>query len=211
MARPCWPRPIVGHCRLRRLWTPGRALELLTVTNHGYYHEPRRADASGLNGGFILEPFGRNTAPAVAIAAHAVQQRFGKDTIMLVLAADHLIQNQAAFNTAASQPSLWPSKTIWSRLALCRPPRKPASAIFNTATLSAPGSKCGVLSKSQIWQPLPVISKAAISSGIRACSALRQVFFLRNCLPCAGHCSWRCCLLGGHAAPKKSGCVGDPC
>lgn len=57
-------------------------------------------DASGLNGGFILEPFGRNTAPAVAIAAHVVQQRFGKDTIMLVLAADHLIQNQAAFNTA---------------------------------------------------------------------------------------------------------------
>lgn len=79
----------------------GCSAELLTVTNRDYYFMSRdEQDSSGVNGGFILEPFGRNTAPAVAIAAHVVQQRYGADAIMLVLAADHLIQNQAAFNTA---------------------------------------------------------------------------------------------------------------
>ncbi|WP_432468008.1 mannose-1-phosphate guanylyltransferase/mannose-6-phosphate isomerase [Agarivorans sp. Z349TD_8] len=42
----------------------------------------------------ILEPVGRNTAPAVAIAAEAVE---GDDPILLVLAADHVIQDPAAF------------------------------------------------------------------------------------------------------------------
>ena len=75
--------------------------EVLTVTNRDYYFMSRdEQDSSGVNGGFILEPFGRNTAPAVAVAAHVVQQRYCADAVMLVLAADHLIQNQAAFNIA---------------------------------------------------------------------------------------------------------------
>jgi ribosomal subunit interface protein len=36
----------------------------------------------------ILEPVGRNTAPAIAIAA---EQQSEKDAILLVLAADHVI------------------------------------------------------------------------------------------------------------------------
>lgn len=78
--------------------------EVLTVTNRDYYFMSRdEQDAAGVNGGFILEPFGRNTAPAVAIAAHAVQQQYGDDGLMLVLAADHLIQDQSAFNDAVAQ------------------------------------------------------------------------------------------------------------
>ncbi|WED20626.1 mannose-1-phosphate guanylyltransferase/mannose-6-phosphate isomerase [Vibrio sp. JC009] len=46
--------------------------------------------------GIILEPVGRNTAPAVALAAlQAVQN--GDDPLLLVLAADHVIKNEAAF------------------------------------------------------------------------------------------------------------------
>lgn len=75
--------------------------EMLTVTNRDYYFMSRdEQDVSGVNGGFILEPFGRNTAPAVAIAAHLVQARYGAEAQMLVLAADHLIQDQSAFNAA---------------------------------------------------------------------------------------------------------------
>lgn len=49
--------------------------------------------------GILLEPFGRNTAPAIALAAlHANQS--GEDPILLVLAADHLIQNSTAFHQA---------------------------------------------------------------------------------------------------------------
>ena len=41
--------------------------------------------------GIILEPAGRNTAPAIALAAlHATAQ--GDDPLLLVLAADHVIQ-----------------------------------------------------------------------------------------------------------------------
>ncbi|MBL4744358.1 MAG: mannose-1-phosphate guanylyltransferase/mannose-6-phosphate isomerase [Cycloclasticus sp.] len=47
----------------------------------------------------ILEPIGRNTAPALAIAAlHAITS--GKDPILLVLAADHVIENTTAFHQA---------------------------------------------------------------------------------------------------------------
>ena len=46
--------------------------------------------------GIILEPCGRNTAPAVAIAAlHALKQE--NDPLLLILPADHLIQDVSAF------------------------------------------------------------------------------------------------------------------
>ncbi|HGS4814934.1 TPA: mannose-1-phosphate guanylyltransferase/mannose-6-phosphate isomerase [Vibrio cholerae] len=51
------------------------------------------------HGGIVLEPVGRNTAPAIALAAlHATKH--GDDPLLLVLAADHVIQNQAAFTEA---------------------------------------------------------------------------------------------------------------
>ena len=51
------------------------------------------------HGGIILEPVGRNTAPAIALAAlHALKD--GDDPLLLVLAADHLIKQQAQFHGA---------------------------------------------------------------------------------------------------------------
>ena len=48
------------------------------------------------NSGIILEPVGRNTAPAIALAAfNAVKN--GEDPLLLVLAADHVIKDEAAF------------------------------------------------------------------------------------------------------------------
>ena len=46
-------------------------------------------------GSIILEPVGRNTAPAIALAAFLSPD--GEDPLLLVLAADHVIQNEAAF------------------------------------------------------------------------------------------------------------------
>jgi len=49
----------------------------------------------------MLEPVGRNTAPAVAVAAlHASSQR--KDPVLLVLPADHVIKNVASFQAAVA-------------------------------------------------------------------------------------------------------------
>ena len=46
-------------------------------------------------GSIILEPVGRNTAPAIALAALSSPE--GEDPLLLVLAADHVIQDEAAF------------------------------------------------------------------------------------------------------------------
>ena len=43
----------------------------------------------------ILEPVGRNTAPAIALAALSSQE--GEDPLLLVLPADHVIQDETAF------------------------------------------------------------------------------------------------------------------
>ncbi|WP_311950623.1 mannose-1-phosphate guanylyltransferase/mannose-6-phosphate isomerase [Halomonas piscis] len=47
----------------------------------------------------LLEPVGRNTAPAIALAALHALEREG-DPVLLVLAADHLIQRVEAFHEA---------------------------------------------------------------------------------------------------------------
>lgn len=47
----------------------------------------------------ILEPFGKNTAPAVAISALQAQHS-EKDPVLLVLPADHVIGDNAAFHAA---------------------------------------------------------------------------------------------------------------
>ena len=49
-------------------------------------------------GSIILEPVGRNTAPAIALAAMMADD----DPILLVLAADHVIQDEEAFTKAVT-------------------------------------------------------------------------------------------------------------
>ena len=50
----------------------------------------------------VLEPVGRNTAPAVTVAALSAQQQ-DEDPLLLVLAADHVIEDIAAFQQAIAQ------------------------------------------------------------------------------------------------------------
>ena len=50
--------------------------------------------------GIILEPIGRNTAPAIALAALHLQAQGKADALMLILPADHVIQNNAVFHQA---------------------------------------------------------------------------------------------------------------
>ena len=51
----------------------------------------------------LLEPVARNTAPAIAAAAIALQE---KDVLMLVLPADHVITDVAAFEAAVRRASV---------------------------------------------------------------------------------------------------------
>lgn len=50
----------------------------------------------------ITEPTGRNTAPAVAVAALVAATRHGAETLLLVLPADHVIGDTTAFHRAVA-------------------------------------------------------------------------------------------------------------
>lgn len=103
-----------GQSLLQKAWLRGAALpdvaEVLTVTNRELffktedeYREVASTSHNLLANSFILEPFGRNTAPAIAAAALQVAATHGEDAVLLVLAADHLIADQAAFAAAVAQ------------------------------------------------------------------------------------------------------------
>lgn len=51
----------------------------------------------------LLEPAGRNTAPAIALAAHAALASLEEDALLLVLPADHTLRDLAAFQAAIRQ------------------------------------------------------------------------------------------------------------
>ena len=80
------------------------ARDTITVTNRElfFYTKDEYAavgDGSCFNS-FILEPFGRNSAPAIAVAAQHIRRRHGNDCIMLAVAADHVITKPDAFQEA---------------------------------------------------------------------------------------------------------------
>ena len=115
-SREAEPKPFIampdGQSLLQKVLARAFALggvaevpEVLVVTNRDHLfrtvderiHLPAGDDAPLR---FVLEPAGRNTAPAIALAAHAAAATHGPDAILLVLPADHLINDVAAFQVA---------------------------------------------------------------------------------------------------------------
>lgn len=82
--------------------------EIVTVTNRDYTFQTRDTYAltpvsRDLRLSYLLEPVGRNTAPAIAIGAHYVLAHYGPDAILVVLPADHLIADGTEFQEAVTQ------------------------------------------------------------------------------------------------------------
>ena len=79
--------------------------EILTVTNRDYFFLSRdefdKAKLPNVRAKYLLEPEGRNTAAAVAVAALWVRASHGDSATILVNAADHLISDVESFATAA--------------------------------------------------------------------------------------------------------------
>jgi len=83
--------------------------QILTVTNESLFFKSNETYQSikntlshSVETPFLLEPFGRNTAPAIALAALFAKKNSGKEAILLILSADHLIGDQAAFEASVS-------------------------------------------------------------------------------------------------------------
>jgi len=71
---------------------------IMIVTNLLQAEETRRqvAEYTSVPVDVVAEPVGRNTAPAIALAAHIIGQH-DPDSTMIVLPADHYIRNEAEF------------------------------------------------------------------------------------------------------------------
>ena len=83
---------------------------VVTITHRDHYFDTRDAYAAVVSGQalrntYLLEPFRRNTAAAVALGALHAEATAGEDTTLLVLPADHLIRDQAAFAQAVESAS----------------------------------------------------------------------------------------------------------
>lgn len=115
VSRELHPKPFIqltdGQSLLQKAFLRAAALpgvaEVLTVTNRNLYFktidEYQAVSAQHLLTSFILEPFSRNTAPAITMAALQTAQVYGEDALLLVLPADHLINNQVNFHAAVAE------------------------------------------------------------------------------------------------------------
>ena len=110
VSREQHPKPFIrladGQSLLQKAYLraalPG-VTHLVTVTNRELYFKIKdefQEMGAPLAASFILEPFGRGTAAAVACAALRIEAAHGADAVMLVLPADHLIDRQSAFAAA---------------------------------------------------------------------------------------------------------------
>lgn len=108
VSREAHPKPFmrIGGGKSLLMQTHERALAVsgnatpLIVTNRDYYFLSRdELAAQDVKPHYLLEPIGRNTAPAVALAAMwAMEQK--NDACMLVMPADHLIKDTPSFYTS---------------------------------------------------------------------------------------------------------------
>jgi mannose-1-phosphate guanylyltransferase/mannose-6-phosphate isomerase len=110
VSRQSHPKPFmcVGSDKSLLVQTHERALAVsdqtqgLIVTNREYYflsHDELAHQA--IQPQYMLEPIGRNTTPAIALAALWASER--GDPCLLVMPADHLITDVAAFRAAVDQ------------------------------------------------------------------------------------------------------------
>jgi len=93
------PRSMLQDTVMRLHSLPVAAPLVICNEAHRFLVAEQLRQQGALNQNVLLESAGRNTAPAVALAAlHAT--RNGADPVLLVLAADHVIQDVSAFQAA---------------------------------------------------------------------------------------------------------------
>jgi mannose-1-phosphate guanylyltransferase/mannose-6-phosphate isomerase len=118
VSRELHPKPFIrmsdGQSLLQKTFLRAAELpdvnEILTVTNRDLYFktedEYRAVNVGNLPTSYVLEPNGRNTAPAIAAAALHATELYGADAVLLVLSADHLVSNKKAFQEAVARAKL---------------------------------------------------------------------------------------------------------
>ncbi len=97
-------KSLLQHAFLRAAILPD-VEQIVTITNRELFFktedEYRDISTSGVECTYLLEPMGRDTAAATAVAALHVQQVYGDDAIIVLFPADHMIRDLVAFRAAA--------------------------------------------------------------------------------------------------------------
>lgn len=97
------PRTLLQETLLRaREASPLPAL-LVCNEQHRFLIAEQAREAGCEVGAILLEPMARNTAPAIAVAAHEALHLHGPGVRLLVLPADHVMTDVAAFVTAVGR------------------------------------------------------------------------------------------------------------
>lgn len=108
LSREAYPKqflPLAGELTmLQATWkrvAPIAARGPLVIANeeHRFVAAEQLQQVGAEPAAIILEPIGRNTAPAIAVAALEAT-RDGADALLLVLPSDHVITNETAFRSA---------------------------------------------------------------------------------------------------------------
>jgi mannose-1-phosphate guanylyltransferase / mannose-6-phosphate isomerase len=90
---------------LRAAGLPGVQAPVVVCNEHHRFAVAEQLRLAGCPAAaIVLEPVGRNTAPAVALAAHAAlaQAAAGESPLLLVMPADHAVQDLPAFRAAVA-------------------------------------------------------------------------------------------------------------
>jgi len=113
LSRSLFPKqflPLVNDTSMLQdtlLRLPDHLREPVFICNeeHRFLVAEQARQLSQNQGTILLEPQGRNTAPAIALAAINALEK-DEDALLLVLAADHVIQDTVAFHQAVEQASV---------------------------------------------------------------------------------------------------------
>jgi len=96
------PRSLLQETALRSRDACGAAPLVVANNEHRFIIAEQLAAAGVAPQAIVLEPSGRNTAPAAAVAAFLLVQA-DPDAVMALLPSDHLVRNDAAFGQALAQ------------------------------------------------------------------------------------------------------------
>jgi mannose-1-phosphate guanylyltransferase/mannose-6-phosphate isomerase len=82
---------------LARVADPGNFASPIVVTNTEFrFTVADQLQRSSVSGDILLEPVGRDSGPAIAVATEFAGRR-NREAILLVLAADHIVHDTDAF------------------------------------------------------------------------------------------------------------------
>lgn len=114
LSREAYPKqflPLVGDVTmLQATWNrvaaiAGKAPIVVANQEHRFMAAEQLRECNVTPQALILEPIGRNTAPAIAIAALQALAA-GEDALLLVLPSDHVVRDDAAFHAAVQQAAV---------------------------------------------------------------------------------------------------------